>query len=371
MKKYLFLSLITGFLIFSFFPAVARAETPALTFFYGKECPHCEDEIKFLDNLKKEVPDLEIKMFEVWHDEENQKIFLETADRLGIKELAVPLTIVGDKYLVGFDTPENYGQKIKNMLGVGQEKSEENIAVPFFGKINIKSFSLPLLSIVLGTLDGFNPCSMWALLTLLILVLATGSRKKVWLVGGVFIITSYVSYFLFMSAWLNAFIFLEYLKIVRIIVGMVAVVSGILSVKEFYTFKPNVCEGSTPEQQQKISERIKKALSASTIPAMIIGVIAIAFSVNLIELLCSLGLPVIFTKTLTVYHLASWKYYVYIAFYDFFYMLDDIILVLIAGFSMKFLEVNSQYSRWSRLVAGILMIILGIIFLVRPELLRF
>ena len=72
-----------------------------------------------------------------------------------------------------------------------------------------------------------------------------------------------------------------------------------------------------------------------------------------------------------MYDLASWKYYGYIGLYDFFYMLDDIIVLVIAGFSMKFFHFNSGYSRWSRLVAGILMLILGAIFLIKPELLMF
>lgn len=364
MRKFLLLSFI---LIIGF---AAHAQTPNITFFYGKECPHCEEEIKFLDSLKKEIPNLEIVEYEVWHNEENRKLFLETTEKLGIKNPAVPLTIIGEKYLVGFDSPENYGQKIREMIKGGAEP-EEKVSLPFLGEINLKTFSLPLLTIVLGTLDGFNPCSMWALLTLIILVLATGSRKKIWLVGSVFIITSYISYFLFMTAWLNLFIFLDYLKIVRIIIGLIAIIAGVISVREFYTFKPGICETSSFKQRQKISDRIKKALGSNTLPAIILGIIAVAFSVNLVELLCSLGLPVIFTKALTLHQLATWKYYTYIAFYDFFYMLDDIIVLFVAGFSLRLLQLDGKYSRWSRLIAGILMISLGAIFLLKPELLMF
>lgn len=363
MRKFLLLS----FLIIGF---TAYAQTPNITFFYGKECPHCEEEIKFLDSLKKEMPDLEIVEYEVWHNEENQKLFLETAEKLGIKNLAVPLTIIGEKYLVGFDSSENYGQKIREMIKGGAEP-EEKVSLPFLGEISLKNFSLPLLTIVLGTIDGFNPCSMWALLTLIILVLATGSRKRIWLVGSVFIITSYISYFLFMTAWLNFFIFLDYLKVVRIIIGLIAIIAGVISIREFYTFKPGVCEVSSFEQRQKISDRIKKVLQSTTLPAVILGVIAVAISVNLIELLCSLGLPVVFTKALTLHHLATWKYYLYIAFYDFFYMLDDLIVLFVAGFSLRLFHLNDKYSHWSRLIAGILMLALGIIFLLKPELLMF
>ncbi len=353
-------------------PAFGFASAPpAITLFHGEECPHCRAERAFLGDLKKEMPNLKITEYEVWHNEKNRELFLKTAKELDIKRLGVPLTIIGDKYLIGFDKPKNSGKEIRQMLKNLEVQPSNEISHPLFGKINIKDLSLPFLAVVLGTLDGFNPCSMWALLVLLTLVIATGSRKKVWLVGGVFILTSAISYFLFMAAWLNAFIFMGYFSFVQIAVGLAAIIAGIFSIREFYKFKPNVCEISTPEQQQKLSERIKKVLRSASLPMMLLGVAAIAFSVNLIELLCSLGIPVVFTKTLAMHHLAVWKYYGYIGFYDFFYMLDDIIIVVIAGFSMKFFHLNSKYSRWSRLVAGILMLILGAIFLLKPEILMF
>ncbi len=373
-KKYFFFILVVGFLIpfFSF-----AGDLPAVILFHSEECPHCKEEIKFLDGLKKEMPSFEIREYEVGHNEENRKIFLETAEKLGIKNLAVPLTIVGDKYLIGFDNPEGLGRTIRQMIqdlavespGGDPAVQRDIISHTLFGKINMQEATLPFLTIVLGTLDGFNPCSMWSLIVLLTLVIATGSRKKIWLVGSVFIITSAVSYFLFMTAWLNAFVFLDYLAFTRVIVGLIAVTAGALSIKEFFTFKPNVCEVSSPEKQQKITEKIKKILQSPSTLAIVLGVMGVAFSVNLIELLCSLGIPVVFTKTLAMHNLAVWKYYAYICLYDFFYMIDDIIVLLIAGFSMKFFHLNSKYSRYSRLAAGVLMLLLGLVFLIKPELL--
>jgi len=345
-KKFLFLSLIAFFL-----PLFSSASSEIILF-YGKECPHCEAELKFLDGLKQNYPNLNITEYEVWHNADNQKLFAETAQKLGIQELAVPLTIAGDKYLVGFDKPENSGEEIKKMLGLTEEKN------------NIKNLSLPFLAASVGTLDGFNPCSMWSLLVMLTLVMATGSRKKVWMIGWTFIIVSSMSYFLFMSVWLNLFIFLGYLAIIRIIVGAIAIVSGAVSIREYYTFKPNVCEvGSSEEQKGKITKKIERVISSPNALWLILGVAGIAFSVNLIEMMCSLGLPVVFTKTLSLYNLPAWEYYAYILLYVFFYMILNIIVVLVAGFAMKFMHITDKYSRWFRLIAGILMLVLGLIFL--------
>lgn len=366
-KKYYFWIFIAGFLIpfFGF-----ASSLPSVTLFHSEECPHCKEEIKFLNDLKKEIPDLEVKEYEVSQNEENRRLFAETTEKLGIKNLVVPLIIVGDKYLIGFDSPEGLGQTIRQMIEE-TAPAREIVSHPLFGKINVQNAALPFLTVVLGTIDGFNPCSMWSLFVLLTLVISTGSRKKVWLVGSVFIITSAISYFLFMTAWLNAFVFLEYLVITRIIVGIIAIVAGALSIKEFFTFKPNVCEVSSPKKQQKITEKIKKIVQSPSTLAIILGVMGVAFSVNLIELLCSLGIPVVFTKALAMHNLAAWKYYAYISLYDFFYMLDDIVILLIAGFSMKFFHLNGKYSRYSRLVAGILMLLLGLVFLIKPESLAF
>lgn len=362
---------------FSFAGANADGVDTTLYLFYSKSCPHCEEELVFLDDLRKEMFCLEIKKYEVNESESSRILFLETAKKFGIKNLAVPLTVVGENYLVGFDNPENMGQKIREMIDAGQPNecvtagTTEIVSHPIFGKINLENISLPFLTLVLGTLDGFNPCSMWSLFVLLTLVIATGSRRKVWLVGSVFIVTSAFSYFVFMSAWLNAFIFLEYVKMVRIIVGAVAIFAGAVSIREFYKFQPGVCEASSSEQKRKVYDKIKKILSAPGTAAVVAGVVLVAFSVNFIEMLCSLGLPVIYTKALAMYDLARWKYYAYIGLYDFFYMLDDIIILLAAGFSMRFLQLNGKYSRYSRLIAGILMLILGAIFIFKPGLLAF
>ncbi len=369
--KILFIFLLAGFLITPVFVLAQDKESlPKIILFHGEECPHCIAERAFLNDLKKEFPDLEIEEYEVWHNEANQKIYENKAKELGIKEFLVPLTIVGDKYLFGFDKAENSGEKIKEMLGLNTG-SEETVDHPFFGKIEISKLSLPVLSIVLGTLDGFNPCSMWSLIVLLTLVIASGSRRKVLLVGGVFILVSAFSYFIFMTAWFNAFVLIGFRQITTIIIGITAVIVGLISIRKFYTYIPNTCEVSTSEHQKKITERIKNVLKKQSIPLLVLGVAGIAFSVNLIEMFCSLGIPVVYTKALSLYNLASWKYYAYILLYDFFYMLDDIIIVAIAGFTMKFLQFNTNYSRYSRLVAGLLMLVLGLILLVKPEILFF
>lgn len=376
---------------------------PVVYLFYGKECPHCEEERVFLDNLKKQIPDLEIKEFEIWHNEENQKLFLEVAEFMKAQTLAVPLTIIGDKYVLGFDNEKGLGTAIKKQINScktegcsdvmalffntpdvsnlnGNQNENQNlnaeqvqvsmsVNLPILGEIDLKYASLFTATFVLGLADGFNPCSMWALITLITLLLATGSRKKIWLAGAVFIIVSAISYFLFISAWLNTLVFIGYMKIIRIIIGVAAIIAGFFALKNFYTFKSGVCEAGSIESKEKIQNRFQNALSRKSVWGIIAGVAATAFMVNLVELMCSLGLPLMYTQFLTSFNLPQWQYYAYIWLYILFYMLDEIVVVAIAGVSMRFLAFNDKYSRWSRLIAGLLMLILGISFIFKPDLL--
>jgi glutaredoxin len=365
-KKIFFILIIAGFLALPVFGFVQAQEKITLTLYHGEECPHCIAERAFLNDLKKEMPELEVVEYEVWHNEANQKLLQEAFDKLGVENPGIPFTIVGENFLVGFDNSENYGQKIRQMvLGIGNQQTTK---LPFLGEINIKEFSIPILAAVIGTLDGFNPCSMWALITMITLILAVGDRKKLWIVGWTFILVSGFSYFLFMAAWLNAFVFLGFISIIRIIIGLIAVASGVAALNDFIAKKYNVCLIGNLEQQKKISDKFNKILNKNWW-AIIAGVAGIAFSVNLVELMCSIGFPVIFTQALALQNMAFLQKYLYIILYVFFYMLLNIIVLLTAGFSSKFLIVNEKYTKYSHLIAGLLMLALGLVFIFKPELL--
>lgn len=372
MKKILFSLLTLGLIIIPSL-GLAADKYPTVYLYHGEECPHCQEEIKFLDNLQKELPELVVVKKEVWHNKENAAEMQQKAKELGVNVSGVPFTIIGTEYVSGFDNAEGIGQKIKDLIlnGVQSEEEKNKISVPIFGSLDLREESLPILTAVIGILDGFNPCSMWALITMITLLLSIGDRKKLWIAGWTFIGVSAVSYFLFMTAWLNAFMFLSVFAIVRIVVGLVALGSGIMSLTEFYTKKPEVCDVSDMSRQQKIVEKFKQVIGSNSWPLMIIGIAGVAFSVNLVELMCSIGFPVIYTQALALHDVSTLGKYIYLAFYVFFYMLENIIVLLVAGFSMKFFIVDSKYTKYSRLIAGVSMIILGLIFIFKPDLLRF
>ncbi len=361
--------------------------------FWGDGCPHCHAEMVFLEKIKKDYPQIEFKKYEVYNNKNNYELFNQLAKEKGIEVKGVPTLFIGDEVIVGFSTEDITGARIKQALDIyliknqikpetteseerlNQEDRQDKIVdYPLLGKIKLNDLSLPILTAVLGTLDGFNPCSMWALIILITLLINTGSRKKMWLVGSVFILASAFSYFLFLTAWLNAFLLIGYLKIVRLLIGLLAIGVGIYFLYDAYKKRKQdvlTCEVSNEETKNKIIQRLENTLHKKSIWAVIIGIIMVAFSVNLIELMCSAGIPAIYTQILSQNHLPRLSYYLYLIGYDFFYMLDDIIVLIIAGLTWQLLQGTQKYTKYSHLIGGVLILILGIIMIVNPGLLSF
>jgi hypothetical protein len=251
-------------------------------------------------------------------------------------------------------------------VGVSGENPLGSVDLPLFGPADLSSLSLPVLAAVLGLLDGFNPCAMWVLVYLISLLMNLNDKRRLALVTGTFVLASGVLYFLFMTAWLNAFLFLGYLRIVTIAVGLVALGGGILSLKEYLETRGQmVCKITGLDDRKKMSAEIKSLISAPLTWATFLGIVAVAFTVNSIEFVCSSAIPAVFTQVLALQNLGFLEYYGYIALYDLFFMLDDILI-----FGSALIVVNSageKYAKYCKIVGGAIMLFLGIMLLFAPQ----
>jgi cytochrome c biogenesis protein CcdA/glutaredoxin len=357
-----------------------------ISFFWRDGCPHCAAEEKFLENLKQKYDYLQIKDYEI-SDNANRDLLKKLIDQYKLKASTVPVTFVGDEPIVGYIDDSSTGAQIEETIKIHHQigcvdptkKIQEQCAkpadqflnIPFLGRTNVSKLSLPVMTLVLGTLDGFNPCSLWALMMLITVLIATGEKKKIWLVGGSFVIFSMLVYFLFLTAWFNFFSFFGYLIVTKILVGILAVVAGIYFLRDYWMKSKLVCKVIPPKTQKKITSRIENISKSTSLPAILIGIAILAFTVNLVELFCTIGLPAIFTRILTLSDLPTWKYYLYLIFYVFLYELDEIIIVVVAALTLRQLSLTHKYTKYIQLVGGILLIILGAILAIRPELLFF
>jgi cytochrome c biogenesis protein CcdA/thiol-disulfide isomerase/thioredoxin len=255
-----------------------------------------------------------------------------------------------------------------NILDSREEKTEL-ISIPFIGKIDPSEISLPILTIVIGGLDGFNPCAIWVLCFLLTLLIYVRDRKRMLVVGVIFVSTSAFVYFLFMTAWLNFFLLIGYVDIVRIVIGIVAVTAGIVNMKDFFFFKRGISLTIPESKKPGLIKRMRNLIKEESMVPLIIGTITLAFFANLIELLCSAGFPAIYTRILTLNALPSIQYYLYLVAYNIIYVIPLLVIVMVFVITMGRRKLNERQGRILKLISGALMLILGLLLLLKPEIL--
>lgn len=396
----LFLIALAG-IVFGIFPIVyTQAQDNGvdnqvvLNFFYGDGCPHCAKEKEFLKTMKEKYGDtLQIHQFEVYYNAENVEILQNTAKKLGIDVAGVPLTIIGDKHVVGFGSADSTGAIIEGYIEeckanlctnvvenipstpiqeTQEDDNEEpiNINTYLFGEFDLKSVSLPLATIIIAFVDGFNPCAMWILIFLITMLINMEDKRKLYILGTVFILTSGIVYFGFLAAWLNLFQFIGYAYWLKVIIGMVAIVSGYLHIKNGL-FSKGECHVTNVEQRKSITERIKRIINEKSYLFAIIGIVLLAISVNFIEVVCSAGLPAVYTNLLSTIELHPIQHYLYLLLYVIIFMIDDLLVFFIAIKTLEVTGITRKYSKWSSIIGGVLIFIIGIILIFKPELLMF
>ncbi len=266
---------------------------------------------------------------------------------------------------------DNSKEVVENITEEKINDDKNIINIPVLGEIDAKSFSLPVLTVVMGILDGFNPCAMWVLLFLISLLLNVKDKKRMWILGSTFIVASAFVYFMFMAAWLNLIMFLGLIIWVRILIGLLALGGGTYSLRDFFVNKEAACKVSGGEKRQRTFDKLKKAVHQKNLFLALIGIIVLAFAVNLVELFCSAGLPAVYTQVLALNDISNLGKYLYILLYILFFMIDDLIIFFIAMTTLHITGISTKYSRLSRLIGGILMLAIGLMLIFRPEWLMF
>jgi len=374
---------------------IAASDQPVNVYvFWTKGCPHCALEKEFLGKLAGQDKQVKIITFELTESRDNRELFRKVSEELRANVSGVPFTVLGERYFIGWLDEVSTGALIVQAVAearltnaadvVGRLRAQplpawsgekktipEKLALPFFGEIEIKYLSLGLITVLIGALDGFNPCAMWVLVFLINLLLGMEDRRKMWVLGGSFILSSAVVYFLFMTAWLNLLVFLGFIIWVRIAIGLVALLAGFYNLREYFTNLAGVCKLSDTEKRQRRMAKLKEIVETRKFLLALGGIILLAFAVNLVELICSAGFPVIYLQILSLTPMPFWQYYLYLVLYIFVFMLDDMIVFIVAMVTLQLLGLGTKYKQASNLIGGILMLLLGILLIFRPEALMF
>lgn len=358
-----------------------------LYLFWGKGCPHCDKEKDFLETLKRQYAGLEVKEYEVWYDRENKALFERIMQSVRKQAAGVPATVVGKKLFVGFDTQTAKGIENAVKLCIQQgcpdaleamtkpqaerpQEEPKTVSLPLFGDVDPATISLPLFTVIIGGMDSFNPCAFFVLLFLLSMLVYARSRKKMLLIGGIFVFFSGIIYFLFMAAWLNIFLIMGKLTAITFTAGAIALCVALINIKDFFFFKKGVSLVIPEKAKPKLFERIRNLLKSSSLPAMLGGTVVLAVTANAYELLCTAGFPMIYTRALTLHSLTTMEYYLYLALYNIVYVIPLAVIVLVITVSLGAKKLTEWQGRQLKLVSGLMMFFLGLILLVNPALLN-
>lgn len=342
-------------------------------FFYSSGCVDCEEKEPIIDEIEEEYGG-EIVVYR--KDISVDKKYL--GEWLNYGFFDIPAVVINNETKIPCE--EITKQRLKEAIDLYLAGNETNktangtlIEIPFFGEIDetqLSQLSLPVLTVILGAVDSVNPCSFFVLLFLLNLLIYAQSRRKMALIGGIFIFFSGFIYFVFMSALLSIFILSAHIAVITAIAGVVAMFLGSLNIKDFFFFKKGLSTSIPDSKKPGLFRQMRKLVKATRVSTMIIGVIVLAISANTYELFCTLGFPMIFTRALTLHNLHLTEYYLYILFYNLVYVIPLCLIVLVFVITLGRRKLTQWQGQVLKLVSGTMMLLLGIVLLFNPALLR-
>ncbi len=356
----------------------ADPSTVPVHLFWSKQCPHCLEARPLILDLAKRHTWIDLHDHELSEHPENVRRFVELAAQVGQKAQAVPSLIYCGTMETGFDaTPAGVSAFVARLERCRKQGSEDNVArqsidgfkLPLLGAIDPARLSLPLLTILLAGLDAFNPCAFFVLLFLLSLLAHQQNGRRMLVIGGIFVAFSGGMYFAFMAAWLNLFLLLGSLPWVTAAAGLLALVMGAINIKDFVRFHQGVTLSISAEGRAEIFQRARRILSASSLPAMIVTTIVLAVAANFYELLCTAGLPMLFTRLLTLQESSAARHYLYLTLYNVVYVLPLLAIVLAFVRTMGARKLSEREGRLLKLLSGLMMAGLGVLLLLAPGML--
>lgn len=248
-----------------------------------------------------------------------------------------------------------------------EDEASDEMDLPWLGRLSAGRLGMPVFTFLVGLVDGFNPCAMWVLLFLLSILVNLGDRWKILAVAGTFVVISGVAYYAFMAAWLNVLLWVGYLRWVQVSLALLAIVVGSIHIKDYFAFKKGITLSIPEAAKPGIYARTRSIIMAENLFGAIIGASVLAVLVNFIELLCTAGLPAMYSQILTMRNFPAWKNYSYLGLYILAYMLDDVLMVSIVVVTMSKRKLQENEGRWLKLVSGVVILALGLVLIFKPQ----
>ncbi len=355
-----------------------KEEVVNIYFFYGDGCPHCAKEEKVLDQLQEKYQDrIKIYRYETWSNNTNKQTMLEVKKRFGeTVNGAVPFTAIGEKSYSGYS--EWVGSDLEKQIRLNLELDdiekedtvvEENkVEIPFLGKVDASDTAVSVAAVILGFVDGFNPCAMWVLLFIISMLIGMNDRKKMFILGFTFLFTSGLFYFF---SLLGINLVLDFVSItqIRSLIGLVAIAFGIYNLYVYFRDRQleDGCQVVDEKKRKSIMRKVKKIKNANNFFLALGGIVLLAISVNMVELACSAGFPMIFSEVMVANGVRGIARIIYLIVYVIFYMIDDMVVFTISVCTLTIAGMTTKYNKLIKIIGGILMLLMGILLIFKPE----
>lgn len=357
-----------------------------LYFFWSKKCPHCLTAQPDILEMSKSIPWLKVHSHELVDHPENVQHYINMAARLGNEANSVPAFVFCGNMFTGYESKQTTGRLLNDYLKQCYQFVRENnpkngtafsfainssasVDIPLVGNVSTGDYSLPVLTVFIAAMDAFNPCAFFVLLFLLSMMVHNQSRGRMALVGGIFVLFSGALYFLFMAAWLNLFIYLGELSFITLVAGCIAIAIALINIKDYFWFKKGLSLSIPDKQKPRLFDRIRQLLRLDSIVTVIIATVILAIVANSYELLCTAGFPMVFTRILTLESLPVASYYLYLLLYNLIYILPLLVIVVIFTIKLGSRKLSEHEGMVLKLLSGVMMLMLGLLLLVSPQLL--
>jgi glutaredoxin len=365
-------------------PGAPAAEADRIELFVREGCPHCASAEEFLARLEKERPHLSIVVRDVQKEPAALERLKQLVQQTGAGAARVPAIFVNGQLIVGYSAEASTDKLVLAALDgrraaatggdAGTCEAEDELACPkgpaaepdefsvtlFGSTITLTDVGLPAFTLAMGLLDGFNPCSMWVLLLMISLLAPLNDRRRMLAIAGTFVLIQGIAYFLFMAAWLNLFLFIGLSRASQLAIAAIALVAGLVNVKDFFAFKWGFSLSIPEKAKPGIYSRMRNILHARSMAAAIAGAIVLAILVQFVEFLCTSGFPALFTRILTLRDLPTSSYYGYMLLYNAAYMIDDIVVLSIGVTLLSRHRLQEKEGRVLKLISGVVMIGLAV-----------
>ena len=357
-----------------------------LYFFWSEKCPHCLQALPDIIEIDKTYPWLVLHSLELVNYPENIQTFVDMSNLFGVEARSVPTFMFCGNLMSGYESRQSTGALLESNLQACYEyvrehqpenevafkldaHQSESIELPFLGEVSMVDSSLPVLTVFIAGMDAFNPCAFFVLLFLLSLMAHTQSRRKMLLIGGVFVFISGAMYFLFMAAWLNLFIHLGELRIITLAAGVIAVLVALINIKDYFWFKKGVSLSIPDNKKPELFERMRNLLKLDSTMTVLVSTIVLAIVANSYEMLCTAGFPMVYTRILTLNSLSAESYYLYLLLYNLIYILPLLTIVILFTIKLGSRKLSESEGMILKLVSGVMMLLLGAVLVISPELL--